>query len=259
MEPDDPAPRGADVADLTWPEVTARADGAVLVVPVGSCEQHGPHLPLTTDTDIAVGIAAGVRDRLPQVVVGPPVTLGSSGEHDGFAGTLSIGQQAVELLLIELGRSAGATFERTLLLSAHGGNAEPVARAVATLRAEGRDVRVWSPSFRGDAHAGRTETSLLLHLRPEVVRADRLAAGATAPLGELLPALRSGGVASVSPTGVLGDPTGATAAEGAELLAVAVYDLAGVLRSWLDAGTEARTHDARAWARDGAPTDGGAR
>jgi mycofactocin system creatininase family protein len=230
----DPARRGADAADLTWPEVAARvAAGAVLVVPVGSCEQHGPHLPLTADTDVAVGIAAGVRERLPWVVVGPPVTLGSSGEHDGFAGTLSIGQRAVELLLVELGRSADATFERTLLLSAHGGNAEPVARAVATLRSEGRDVRAWSPSFGGDAHAGRTETSLLLHLRPDAVRTELAVAGATTPLAQLLPALRSGGVASVSPTGVLGDPAGATAAEGAALLSAAVDDLAAVLRTWV--------------------------
>lgn len=251
METADPPRRGVDAADVTWQEVAARvAEGAVLVVPVGSCEQHGPHLPLTTDTDIAVAIAAGVRDRLAQVVVGPPVALGSSGEHDGFPGTLSIGQRAVELVLVELGRSAAATFERMLLLSAHGGNAEPVARAVATLRSEGRDVRAWSPSFGGDAHAGRTETALLLHLRPQVVRTGRMVAGETAPLAELLPALRAGGVAGVSPNGVLGDPTGATADEGGQLLATAVDQLAGILRAWVGVGRGGAAHHQ-------GPTEGG--
>lgn len=224
---------GVHAADLTWPEAARRArDGAILVLPVGSCEQHGPHLPLTTDTEIAVAVAEGARDRLDDVVVAPPVTIGASGEHGGFAGTISIGQRAVELLLVELGRSASMTFERTMVVSAHGGNAEPVARAVTRLRAEGRDVRAWSPSFGGDAHAGRTETALLLHLRPTAVRSARLAPGVTTALRELMPSLRRGGVRSVSSSGVLGDPRGATAREGAVLLDTAVEQLTAELSLW---------------------------
>ena len=95
------------LADLTWPEAARlAATGALLAVPVGSTEQHGPHLPLATDTDIAVALAVRLAARRPGVVVAPPVSYGSSGEHAGFAGTLSIGQAAVELMLTELGRSA---------------------------------------------------------------------------------------------------------------------------------------------------------
>jgi creatinine amidohydrolase len=209
------------LGDLAWPDV----EGGLLVVPLGSTEQHGPHLPLSTDTDVAVALAAEV----PDAVVAPALAYGASGEHAGFPGTLSLGQQALELVLVELVRSADA-FDRVLLLNGHGGNADPVRRAVATLRSEGRDVRAWGPSWDGDAHAGRTETSVLLALgRP--VGADR-PVGATAPVAELMPALRAGGVRAVSPGGVLGDARGASAEEGAALLAAAVRDLHAFLAGW---------------------------
>ncbi|HST65927.1 MAG TPA: mycofactocin biosynthesis peptidyl-dipeptidase MftE, partial [Mycobacteriales bacterium] len=165
------------LADLTSPEVAARGD-VVLAVPVGSTEQHGPHLPLSTDTDVAVALARGLAARRPGVVVAPALPYGSSGEHAGFAGTLSIGAAATELVLVELGRSAlPASFARLLLVSAHGGNAGPVTAAVRLLRSEGRDVRAWSPRWDGDAHAGRTETSVQLALAPDRVRAGPAAAG----------------------------------------------------------------------------------
>lgn len=209
------------LADLVWPDV----EGGLLVVPLGSTEQHGPHLPLSTDTDIAVALAAEV----PGAVVAPPLHYGASGEHAGFPGTLSIGQQALELVLVELVRSADA-FARVLLLNGHGGNADPVRRAVATLRSEGRDVRAWGPSWDGDAHAGRTETSVLLALgRP--VGPER-PVGATSPVVTLMPALKEGGVRAVSPTGVLGDARDASAEDGRALLAAAVADLRAFLAGW---------------------------
>ncbi len=135
------------LADLTWPEAARlAASGALLAVPVGSTEQHGPHLPLSTDTDIAVALAVRLAARRPGVVVAPPVSYGSSGEHAGFAGTLSIGQAAVELVLTELGRSAAETFGHLLFVCAHGGNAAPARQAVARLRAESRDVLLWIPA-----------------------------------------------------------------------------------------------------------------
>jgi mycofactocin precursor peptide peptidase len=207
------------------------AAGAVLAVPVGSTEQHGPHLPLTTDADLAVALCAQLDSS---VVVAPPIFYGSSGEHEGFAGTISIGQEATELLLTELGRSATRTFSRVLLVSTHGGNTEAVRRAVARLRAESRDVSVWFPSWHGDAHAGRAETSLQLALAPDAVRLDRAEAGNTTPIAELMPALRAAAVHGVSPNGVLGDPAGASAAEGTAMFADLLADLNGYLKSWPD-------------------------
>jgi mycofactocin system creatininase family protein len=146
------------LADLTWPTVT----GAVLAVPLGSTEQHGPHLPLSTDTDIATALAFGLAARRSDVVVAPAVPYGASGEHAGFRGTVSIGREALELLVLELVRSATETFPHVLLVNGHGGNARTLAAAVARLRAESRDVVLWGPPWRGDAHAGRTETSVQL-------------------------------------------------------------------------------------------------
>jgi creatinine amidohydrolase len=207
------------LAELSSPEVAERAAaGAILAVPVGATEQHGPHLPLTTDTDIALALCDRLAEARPDVLVAPAVAYGSSGEHAGFAGTLSIGQEATELLLVELGRSAAETFRRLLFVSAHGGNAGPVARAVARLRAESRDVAVFRPRWPGEPHAGRPETALQLVLRPGSVRMDRAVPGDRRPLGELMPLLLDGGVRAVTGTGVLGDPTTATEREGQELL-----------------------------------------
>jgi mycofactocin precursor peptide peptidase len=206
----------------------------LLVVPLGATEQHGPHLPLGTDTQIAEALARELAVRLPRVTVAPAVAYGASGEHQEFAGTISIGQTALEMLLVELGRSASATFPRLLFLSGHGGNAKPLARAIRRLRAEGRDVRAWSPAecWRGDAHAGRVETSVMLGLCAAGVNMALAAAGETRPLAEILPQLQAGGVAAVSPNGVLGDPVGATKAEGTELMDAAVDELSAAVSVW---------------------------
>ncbi len=222
-----------ELAALTSPEVAEMAAaGALLAIPVASTEQHGPHLPLSTDTDLAVALCARLAAARPGVLAGPPVAYGASGEHADFAGTLSIGTEALALLLIELGRCATLTFRRVLLVSTHGGNAGATARAERQLRAESRDVRVWRPDWVGDAHAGRAETSIELALAPERVRRERAEAGNTAPLAELMPALRRSGVRAVSPNGVLGDPAGASAAEGAALLDRLLAGLLATVDAW---------------------------
>ena len=94
-------------------------------------------------------------------------------------------------------------------------------------------MRTWSPRWRGDAHAGRTETSVQLALGAGRVRTARAEAGAAGSLAELLPGLRRSGVLGVSPNGVLGDPTGASSEEGWRLLEDAVADLAILLGEWV--------------------------
>jgi mycofactocin precursor peptide peptidase len=223
-----------ELAALTSPEVEElAAAGALLAVPVGATEQHGPHLPLSTDTDLAVALCARLAAARPGVLAAPPLAYGASGEHQDFPGTLSIGTEAVELLLVELCRSATTlTFSRVLLVSTHGGNAGAVRRAERRLRAESRDALAWLPAWEGDAHAGRAETSLELALAPDRVRPGRAEAGNTRPLTELMPELRRSGVRAVSPNGVLGDPAGASAAEGAALLGRLVSDLLATVDAW---------------------------
>jgi creatinine amidohydrolase len=207
------------LADLTWAEVADIAARTILAVPLGATEQHGPHLPIGTDSSVAEALAERLATRRRDVLVAPALAYGSSGEHAAFPGTLSIGAPATERVLVELVRSADA-FRGVVLVCGHGGNLAAVRSAVATLTAEGRAVLAWSPSVPGgDAHAGRTETALLLALHPDSVRTELAEAGDDRPLAELLPRLRRGGVAAVSPNGVLGDPAGADAAEGEQLLA----------------------------------------
>lgn len=193
------------LGDLTWPEAERlAAAGAMLAVPLGSTEQHGLHLPLSTDTDVAVALAGRLAARRGDVVVAPPVGYGSSGEHAGFAGTISIGQEAVELTLVELARSAAETFGHIVFISAHGGNSEAATRAVAQLRAESRDVLLWIPGRTagvtpGDGHAGRTETAIQLALDPGRVRVGLAEPGNRTPIAELMPVLRTGGVRGGEP------------------------------------------------------------
>ena len=203
-----------------------------LVVPVGSIEQHGPHLPLDTDTRIATELARRMADRLGHLLA-PAIAYGAAGEHQAFAGTVSIGTAALTAVLVEYGRSACDWAGRVVFVNGHGGNLDALRSAVPTLRAEGRDA-AWIAGCGDafDAHAGHTETSLLLHLCPELVHRDRLAPGNTEPLAELMPALRRGGVAAVSASGVLGDPTTATAAEGERTFAAMVTDCVRRVRAW---------------------------
>lgn len=196
-----------------------------LLIPLGATEQHGPHLPLDTDTRIAVAVAEGVAGRLDDVVIAPPVAIGASGEHEGFAGTLSIGTRVLTDVLVEIVRTAGPEFARIVVINAHGGNAYSLRAASATCSTEGRALDVWTVRLPGaDAHAGRTETSLMLHLAPALVDSSSAAPGNTEPLDELLPKMIESGVRGVSPTGVLGDPAGASAREGRAILASLIDD-----------------------------------
>jgi creatinine amidohydrolase len=219
------------LGDATSPDL-GDARGLILAVPLGATEQHGPHLPLSTDTDLAVELCNRLAARRPDVVVAPAVAYGASGEHRGFAGTLSIGTAALELLIVELVRSATETFDHVLLVSSHGGNIAAIGRAERTLLAESRDVHVFTPRWEGDPHAGRPETAMMLAIAGNRVRSERIAPGDTRPLAEIWPALRTGGVRAVTATGVLGDPSGASAAEGAVLLERITGDLLESVALW---------------------------
>jgi creatinine amidohydrolase len=218
--------------ETTWPAI---GDRPLLCVPVGSCEQHGPHLPLSTDTIVAEAVAVRLAAGRPDVLVGPSITVTASGEHDGFPGTLSIGTDATAAVLVELVRSADWS-GGVVFVNGHGGNRDAVDRAMTVLDRDGRAALPWWPCLPGsDAHAGRTETSLLLALRPDLVRLDAAAPGETAPLAVIASRLRTVGVRAVAPSGVLGDPSGASAEEGRALLDRMVGDLTAAVESWLEA------------------------
>ncbi len=229
------------LGSAVWPDLGRTA--TTVVLPVGSVEQHGPHLPLDTDSRIGEELARRAVAALTAehsgkygdraYLLAPTVEYGASGEHEGFPGTVSVGTAALTLLLIELGRSACRWAERLVLVNAHGGNAAAVVQAVARLRAESRDVAWFPGAFaNADAHAGHTETSVLLEISPARVRMDRAETGNTAAIGQLLDELRTSGVGRVSPNGVLGDPTTANSVDGARALAATAGALTTAITRW---------------------------
>ncbi|MEL0074746.1 MAG: creatininase family protein, partial [Ilumatobacter sp.] len=90
------------LGDQTWTETAP----STLVIPIGSTEQHGPHLPVDTDTRIAIAVSEGAAAVIDTVAITPPIAITASGEHDGFPGTLSIGSDVMVRVLVELVRSA---------------------------------------------------------------------------------------------------------------------------------------------------------
>lgn len=135
------------LAELTWPEVTeAVAAGATTVIlPLGATEQHGPHLPLGTDTVRAVALAERLAERLP-VLVAPVLPVGCSDEHGGFAGLLSLAAETLAAVIADCAhRMAGWGVRRLVVLSAHGGNGRALALAAARLRRELPELALWIP------------------------------------------------------------------------------------------------------------------
>lgn len=185
------------LARCTSPQVAAEASSATLVIPVGSTEQHGPHLPVWLDSLVAEHVAreaarrAGERLGLP-ILVAPVVSYGSSHHHLPCAGTLSLRSATLHAVLGDLLDSAVAGgFRSLVLLNGHGGNQDIVHQAVRDLTVR-RDVRAaatsyWTPAWErlvGEAarhgvgplpgHAGSFETCLALHLSPGLVDAARI-------------------------------------------------------------------------------------
>jgi creatinine amidohydrolase len=220
---------------LTWQEVAERA--LVAVLPVGSCEQHGPHLPLDTDTRIAEAVSRAVVAGDPRLVLAPTLGITASGEHQDVPGTLSIGAALMEEAVVEIARSADA-FAGLLVVNGHGGNLTALEAARERIVAEGRHLAVLSCHVPGgEPHAGWGETSILMHLCPDLVRVDRMEPGVTEAWSEIGPVAVQHGFAAVTPNGVLGDPTRATADDGARLLSELVdrirHAAAEVTGGWL--------------------------
>jgi creatinine amidohydrolase len=176
-------------AEMTAPEIRAVDRATTLIVaPIAACEQHGPHLPVITDTILATAVAEGVeRDSTDRVLLLPTLWLGASDHHLPFGGTLTAGLPAYEQILFELlSPLLDDGFRRFLVLNGHGGNIDPLRVALRRLdrvypRAILTGAAYWDLASREIAglcegplrevgHACEVETSLMLHLRPDLVR-----------------------------------------------------------------------------------------
>jgi creatinine amidohydrolase len=215
--------------ELTWPAVRALVEGGetLCLLPLGATEQHGRHLPLCTDSVIATAIcsAASSRTRVPVL---PTVTVTSSHAHSmKWPGTLSYPPATVISMLVELSRwVAAAGFMKLLIVNAHGGNIAPLGVAVDEIRRLGQlqvggigwfalTEAIAARTFADgeDVHANAAETSLMLHLRPELVDMDAIADDPDRTAGLVF----SYPVDRMSVDGVTGAPSHASAKAGAEL------------------------------------------
>jgi creatinine amidohydrolase len=232
-------PDARNFAYLTWKQVDALPrESTLLVLPTAAVEQHGHHLPLATDTLINNLLLGRALERLPAelpIYALPAVCYGKSNEHIGFPGTLAVSAQTFLAVVRDVGASvAGAGFRKLVLYNTHGGNTALVDVLARDLRAE-FGLRTFSLFGSGGAnfegvsaqertygfHAGEVETALLLHAVPELVHTGEYTTNYIARVDEPELLKPEGSAANfawltkdIAPSGVMGDPTPATAENG---------------------------------------------
>lgn len=202
---------------------TTSPNSKILLLSLGSWEQHGPHLPLDTDTIIIDSVVAqALRDTQVDVDafdLAPTIAISASDEHAGFPGTLSTGTEPLVQSVVAICRSASWSLG-VCIVNGHGGNADALTRISSALTHEKIRHSIWSlPSYDGsDMHAGHTETSVMLYVAPDKVQTGRIERGTVGDASGLVAQMRTSGVAGVSVNGVLGDPTTATSEHGIAVL-----------------------------------------
>lgn len=250
----------ADVllAEMTWPEVEAARQRAPLaLLPVGACEQHGPHMALETDTARAEEFCVLLARRLaPRAVVAPCVPVGVSEHHMAFPGTLTLSAVTLQQVLYELGESLYRHgWRRLFILNGHGGNEPAVGVAAGRLQAAFPDLRVAYSGItpvvpdvarelavsKVNGHACEIETSQTLYLRPHLVHPDRYEPGALLPTADLPYAGQNGPGRVRFPqpfhlataNGALGDPRASSVEVGRQLVETALDRLSEFLEPFL--------------------------
>ena len=248
---------------IFWGELTereieqARTAGYLVLVPVGAIEQHGPHLPSDTDISSSHSVAIEAARRLDRTLVAPPVSWGYSAMHMGFASTITLRPATLLSLLEDICGSLVANgFRKVALVTSHAGN-----RAISQLFIRefktrigitmaslhyadfGREAFTATRSSRtgGEMHAGEFETAIQLYLRPELVDMEFAAADYVDPkrhfgLSSATADIYKAGNVTVGydikerfPTGVLGDPTVASAETGKAVFEAVIDGVVGVL------------------------------
>jgi creatinine amidohydrolase len=244
------------LARLSWPEIES-ALSHVCLVPLGSLEQHGPHLPLWTDTAIISAIAQRVEQRMPgQALLAPAQPIGYSPHHARF-GCVSLDLPAYMELISSVCRSLAAMgFRRVLLLNGHGGNDVPCRAAMCRLKTELAELRIVLASYwtvaaeafgsirtsprGGMGHACEMETSIMLALHPGQVDLGRArddgTLGATGyralDMLRAQPYYMVRNFDELSATGTQGQPSHASAEKGERFLDAAVDAVCGLLTAF---------------------------
>lgn len=240
--------------EMTAPEIRGAMERGftTVVVAVGSTEQHGPHLPTMTDSRIGDEYAHRVALKLGNALQARTIPVGVSEHHLAFGGTISLAADTLRAVLRDVVSSlARCGFARIVLLPSHGGNFATVEEVIEEARTThhgvavtgytdllelgellaGSSARFGVSAGASGMHAGESETSIMLALEPELVRTERFAAGYVGPFGEeQVRVVLEQGMPALSESGVLGDPTGATAERGEAYLEALADFVAATLR-----------------------------
>jgi creatinine amidohydrolase len=213
------------------------SEAATAILPIGSFEQHGPYLPLATDTIIACVIAKAVAESYPVLHL-PPISIACSHEHQAWPGTVSISAATLYSVVFDIHNSLQqSSIHNLVLINAHGGNyvlknivqEATVARPCMALFPTSSDwqtartAAALTTNDHEDMHAGELETSILLHTHPELVRDGYETGDHTA---NERPALLTVGMRGYTKSGVIGRPSLASAAKGKDLLTSLVNSFA---------------------------------
>ncbi len=226
---------------MSWTALGERLDKSPLdvIIPLGAFEQHGPHLPLETDTLIAEAVANRASQSVGECAVSPCIPVGASSHHLAFPGTASLSDKTLKSVILEVIQTfLGNSFRSAFLVTGHAGNVGAMAAVMAELDPGDRSRVVsfddW-PAQRDavhrvaetqlnlnrelvGTHGGHFETSIMLAIAPDRVDMASAVAGHIGAASEASAKLRSEGMAALSPVGVIGDPRGATADAGERYL-----------------------------------------
>lgn len=252
MPPEAPTPSNHSWGDRTYADITTIGEqaGSILVLPIGSIEQHGPHLPVATDTILVDAIASLGAERVEgdvPILTLPPFWSGYSPHHLEFGGTVSLEFDHMLAVIEDIADTALENgFDALILVNGHGGNKALLSAAVSTIGVENGDVEVLGLTYfelaasfidevrdtdvGGMAHAGEFETSLLLYLRDDLVDTDAIDGTyleepydlALSDLHEGEPLAVYRGFEEYSASGAIGDPSRASASKGER-----IYELLG--------------------------------
>ena len=224
--------------EMNWPDIKdAIAKGfTTAVLAIGSTEQHGPHLPLITDTMIGDVLAKKVAEKLGNALQAPTIRVGLSEHHLAFPGTISLKPETLKAVINDFVDSLKVHgFKKIVLLPSHGGNFATVKKVTEELQLKHQDLKIIGftdlqgfvgalfayskeygvTAYEAGAHAGESETSFILALAENLVRKDRYTPGYLGPLGEQeMKIIFEKGMPALSEKGVLGDPAKATGEKG---------------------------------------------
>ena len=242
----DQATGALDMARASWPDIAAAVqDGVLAVLAIGACEQHGAHLPLTVDTDLAHGVAGRIAGAVGAVLL-PPITYGEAWNNEAFTGTLSLSPATLRAMIEDIGAGCHRVgFRGLVIVNGHFGNRDPIALAARALLARGLPVMYLDypglealaaticdskPAGPGFFHADEVETAMMLALAPQAVDLPR-----AAPEYPQFPptfGFEPIQLREFNSSGVFGDPRPATAEKGEALVAGIVVESVRLIALW---------------------------